>query len=286
MKAAPEDRLNTESGSGGFPVKRVLLIVVIIAVLLLFWTSPVEEPVVEPATEPAPAAAVVLPPAPDIPVRPEPEPEPEPEPVAEVVEPVEPALPPLAESDPLVREQMAAVGLPPELNSQPGGDNLAPTQAALIDGFSRGLVLHKILPVNPPKEIFSVQQREEQLYMNPAGFQRYDDYARAIASVDAAALVSSFHLLRPLYEQAYGQLGLPPEEFDNAVIRMLDRVLATPEIDEPIALERKSVMYLYADPALEALSPMQKQLLRMGPDNLRLIKEQARVIRAGLLAQD
>jgi Protein of unknown function (DUF3014) len=286
MKAAPEDRLNTESGSGGFPVKRVLLIVVIIAVLLLFWTSPVEEPVVEPAPEPAPAAAVVLPPAPDIPVRPEPEPEPEPEPVAEVVEPVEPALPPLAESDPLVREQMAAVGLPSELNSQPGGDNLAPTQAALIDGFSRGLVLHKILPVNPPKEIFSVQQREEQLYMNPAGFQRYDDYARAIASVDAAALVSSFHLLRPLYEQAYGQLGLPPEEFDNAVIRMLDRVLATPEIDGPIALERKSVMYLYADPALEALSPMQKQLLRMGPDNLRLIKEQARVIRAGLLAQD
>jgi hypothetical protein len=62
-------------------------------------------------------------------------------------------------------------------------------------------------------------------------------------------------------------------------------VLATPEIEEPIALTRKSVMYKYADPQLEQLTPMQKQLLRMGPDNIRRIKEQARALRAGLLNQ-
>jgi hypothetical protein len=45
------------------------------------------------------------------------------------------------------------------------------------------------------------------------------------------------------------------------------------------------VVYVYADPALEILPALQKQLLRVGPDNLRRIKQQARVLREGLLAQ-
>ena len=76
------------------------------------------------------------------------------------------------------------------------------------------------------------------------------------------------------------QLGLPAEDFDNAVIRVLDRILATPEIEDPIALTRRSVMYQYADPQLEQLTPLQKQLLRMGPDNIRRVKEQAAALRA------
>ncbi len=40
-----------------------------------------------------------------------------------------------------------------------------------------------------------------------------------------------------------------------------------------------------ADPELEQLTGMQKQLLRMGPDNIRRIKEQARALRAGLLGR-
>jgi hypothetical protein len=123
------------------------------------------------------------------------------------------------------------------------------------------------------------------MYMNPVSYQRYDGYAETIASLDTPTLVETFHTLRPLYEEAYGQLGLNPDDFDNALIRALDRVLATPEIEEPIALTRKSVMYKYADPQLEELTPMQKQLLRMGPDNIRRIKEQARALREGLLNQ-
>jgi hypothetical protein len=42
-------------------------------------------------------------------------------------------------------------------------------------------------------------------------------------------------------------------------------------------------MYRYADPQLEELVPLQKQLLRMGPENIRRIKLQARALREGLL---
>ena len=67
------------------------------------------------------------------------------------------------------------------------------------------------------------------------------------------------------------------------MIRALDRVLLTPEITEPIELKRKEAIYQYADPELEELTDLQKQLLRMGPDNIDKVKRQAAALRAALL---
>ena len=282
MKAEREDRLESNAGKGGFPTRHVLLILAVVVVGYLLWNAMGETPVeVEPeplVVEEVVVAEPVLPPAEDIP-----------EPVAvvtetEAVEPEPPPpLPPLEESDELVRDQLSAAGVGPMLSPPEEQEDLVQRSAALVDGFSRGVVLRKLLPVDPPKAAFSALEEDGKMYMNPAGYSRYDSYSEAIDSLDTSALVSSFDTLRPLYEEAYGQLGLDPNDFDNAVIRMLDRVLATPEIDEPIALTRKSVMYKYADPQLEQLTPMQKQLMRMGPDNIRRIKEKARALREGLL---
>jgi hypothetical protein len=287
MKAAKEDRLESHDSGGGFPAKRLLLALAILVVGYLLWQFLKQQPM-EPIPEPIAIEEIVvaeptLPPAEDIP--------PPPEPVVEsladtpVPAPPPPELPPLAESDSMVREQLSAAGAGPEFDKLQQQQNIIQQGTALIEGFSRGLVVRKLLPLDPPKGAFSVQEQGEQMFMNPAGYARYDNYAGAIASLDSAALVSNFHTMRPLFEQAYGQLGQPAEDFDNAVIRVLDRVLATPEIEERIALTRRSVMYQYADPQLEQLTPLQKQLLRMGPDNIKRIKEQATALRAALLSQ-
>ncbi|MCB1701523.1 MAG: DUF3014 domain-containing protein [Pseudomonadales bacterium] len=286
MKAAREDRLESGAASGGFPTRHVLLILAIIAVGAVLWQT-LKEQAVETVPEPEVVTPVVieappLPAAEDIPERTEPvvvETETE-----EVVE-VAPVLPPLEESDVLVREQFAAAGAGPALEPIGQQENLIQQGVVLIDGFSRGEVLRKLLPLPAPAVAFPVEELDGQMYMNPQGYARYNDYAESIAGLDTQSVVNSFHLMRPLLEQAYGQLGLNPGDFDNAVVRTLDRILATPEIDEPIALTRKSVMYKYADPKLEQLAPIQKQLLRMGPENIRRIKEQARALRAGLLNQ-
>ena len=288
MKAAPEDRLGNDSGRQGFSIRYVLIVLAVLATGLFLWNAMSKKDAPEPIAAPEVVEEMViepavLPAAPDIPAPPEPVPVTE-TPVA-IEEPAAPPLPPLAASDDLMREQLAAAGVGPELAALDGSENLLETSAALIDGFSRGIVLRKLLPVARPAEPFTVQQRGGRTFMNPASYRRYDKYAQAIAAVDTGVLVENFHRLRPLYEQAYVQLGLKPEEFDNAVIRMLDRIIATPEIEQPIELTRKSVMYRYADPQLEQLSAVQKQLLRMGPDNTRRIKAQARVLREGLLTQ-
>lgn len=287
MKAAQEDRLESNDKGGGFPTKQLVLALVIVVVGYTLWQSFGQQPA-EPIPEPVGVEEVVvvepvLPPAEDIPPRPEPVVEP----AAQMPEPAPapPELPPLEDSDSMVREQLSAAGAGPELDKLQQQQNLIQQGTALIEGFSRGLVVRKLLPIDPPKGAFDVQERGEEMFMSPAGYARYDNYAEAFATLDSAALVNNFHTMRPLYEQAYGQLGLPEDDFDNAVIRVLDRILATPEIEDPIALTRRSVMYQYADPQLEQLTPLQKQLLRMGPDNIRRIKEQAAALRAGLLSQ-
>ena len=291
MRADTEDhiRLESEPDRGGFPAVKLLLAVAVLAALLLFWfwsgQEKPEEAVVVATPEPVVKPVVV--PAPDIPKRPEPVPVPETAPVSATVvddvEPVEPTLPSPEESDELLLKQLDEAGADARLNSLVGSERPVEVSAALLDGMSRGIILRKILPADAPKKPFGVTTEGDAIYMSEAGYERYDGYADSIAAIDTDTVVESFHSLRPVYERAYQQLGLDPDDFDNAIIRTLDVILATPEIDGSIALERKSVMYTYADPELEKLSSMQKQLLRMGPDNIRRIKAQAQALRDGLL---
>lgn len=290
LKATPEDRMDASPAArgGGFPMKPALIaLVVAVGLVLLFYPRGDETPEapVAQAPEPVPPqpAPQPLPPAEDIPEpAPEPEPEPAPEPAEEAPAP-EPPLPAPEESDPLLREEMASVGVDGKLAGLAEGENLLQRAVALVDGGSRGVILRKILPMDAPKAAFPVMREGPQVYMDPAGYDRYDTYVAAVSDIDTQALADSFHEYRSLYEEAYAQLGIPGEDLDNAIIRTLDRILATPEIEEPIALARTSVMYTYADPALEALPALQKQLLRMGPDNIRQIKAVAQQLRNQLL---
>jgi DUF3014 family protein len=295
MRAEPEDIQSHNAPRKKFPFVELLLALAVIAGLVYFWFWS-EEKKPEPAAvdtpqATAPAKQPELPPTPDIPVREE---------AAVVVEAadtgtdtdavavveVEEAAPLTpAEGDALLREQLAAAGANSTLRKLTSNDHPVDLSAALIDGLGKGNILRKMVPLDRPKPAFSVERSGDTLYMDPASYKRYDRYTDAITALNISVLVETFHTLRPLYQQAYEELGLDPEDFDNAIIRTLDMVLATPEIAEPIALKPKSVVYIYADPALESLPALQKQLLRMGPSNLRRIKQQARVLREGLLAQ-
>ncbi len=294
MRAEPEEILSHQSRRSKFPVVELLLAVGIIAGLVIFWfwseEKKPEETVAEMPQTVVPAKPAALPPTPDIPVREEVTVaaetvvvDPEVETVEEAAEETAPLTP--AEGDAILQQQLAAAGADAKLNKLTAGDHPLDLSAALVDGLGRGIILRKMVPLDRPTQAFSVDREGDKLYMSPASYNRYDGYTDAITALNVSVLVETFHTLRPLYERAYEQLGLDPADFDNAVIRTLDMVLATPEIPEPIALKPKSVVYIFEDPALESLPALQKQLLRAGPDNLRRIKQQARVLREGLLAQ-
>jgi hypothetical protein len=290
MRADTHDQLRAVSEPQGFPVVKLLIAVAVLVGLLLFWfwssKDSTETAVVEPP--PTPVAERVAVPAADIPRRPEPIAAPEPEQLVAEAEPAPtaPQPPPTAqEANAIMLQQMALAGADARVGSLVGSEHPVEVSAALIDGLSRGVVLRKILPADSPKEPFVVTEQGDVFYMSSDSYARYDAYSESISDLDTDAVINSFHLLRPIYERTYAQLGLDSSDFDNAVIRTLDLILTTPEISEPIPLQRKSVMYTYADPELEELPSVQKQLLRMGPENIRRIKEQAQSIKDGLLSQ-
>jgi DUF3014 family protein len=289
VRAETQDRLPVPREAKKFPLLKLLTALGILATLVVLWfwsgqseqPAPVSPEVITPAVIPEPE----VPPTPDIPVAPEPE-------VTTVVvdatpvveEPVAPPpLPTDEESDEMLRQQLDVAGADALLDGLVSHEHPMDVSAALIDGMSRGAILRKILPMDPPTTAFSVDGEGDVVYMGESSYVRYDDYTDSITALDVPALVAGFHQMRPLFERAYQQLGLDPKDFDNAIIRTLDVILATPEIEQPIALEREKVMYTYADPTLEALPDLQKQLLRMGPENIRRIKAQAAALRAGLL---
>ncbi len=301
MRADPEEYVRVDTRRSRFPIVELLLALALIAGLVVFWywtreNKPVETVVQVPPVTTSPAQPE-LPATPDIPKRAEVEAA-----AAAVAAPdatavvgqdgalIEEPKPtdgaPLTpqQGDELLRQQLAASGARPILMKFLSDQQPLEVSAAQIDGLGHGIILRKYLPGSLQTEAFSVVVEDEAIYMSPVSFLRYDKFTDAIAALDSSVLVKTFHLLRPMYEQTYGYLGLDASDFDNAVIRTLDLVLATPEIGEPIALQPKAVVYIYADPALESLPPLQKQLLRMGPDNIRRIKQQAQTLRTGLLS--
>jgi hypothetical protein len=60
--------------------------------------------------------------------------------------------------------------------------------------------------------------------------------------------------------------------------RAIGVLLAVPVLDGDIALHDTIVSYEFANPDLESLSAAQRQLLRMGPANIRIVQEKLREI--------
>ena len=109
-----------------------------------------------------------------------------------------------------------------------------------------------------------------------ASYRRYDPYADAFSSLDARGAARLYATVKPRTQDAYRDLGYPQGDVDDALKKAVVELLETPVIDGPIAVRRTSVSYTYEDARLESLSAAQKQLLRMGPRNVRLVQAKLR----------
>jgi hypothetical protein len=105
-----------------------------------------------------------------------------------------------------------------------------------------------------------------------------------IRSVDAAQLAGVYLHYYPLFQKAYEDLGYPSGYFNDRLVQVIDLLLATPQVEGPIDLVRPNVMYVFADPTLEARPAGQKILIRMGPENAAVVKAKLKDFRAAITA--
>jgi len=251
-------------------------LVVVLAIAGVVWwqgreTTPPPEPLAMAPSAEEPAEQVTTAPAPA------------PEPLTTVVAPAEEkvVLPALGESDPYVRERLLASA--PKLAGWLDRDDLVRRFVVVMDNAAVGDYPRRQLAFLAPTGRFAVLGRgHDRFVMDPKGYARYDGFVAAFTSVppkEAAALLTT---LAPLFTEALLELGQPAEEPLATLRDGIAMVLATPELDTPVELVRPKVSYQFADPALEALPPLQKQLIRMGPEHVRQIKAYLREVKAAL----
>ncbi len=123
---------------------------------------------------------------------------------------------------------------------------------------------------------------DEKLYLNPDNYARYTPYIKILTGLDTDLLVSVYRHFYPLFQSAYADLGYPSAYFNDRLVEVIDQLLDTPTVSEPIPLARPHVLYQYADPDLEALSAGQKVMIRIGPENAARLKRKLRELRQRL----
>ncbi|MGD9386979.1 MAG: DUF3014 domain-containing protein [Gammaproteobacteria bacterium] len=211
----------------------------------------------------------------------EPPPEPAPDFVSEPA-PEEPPLPALDESDAATREALARAMGPALVEEHLVEGDLVRKLVATTDNLTREGLWIKARAVPPMGGLFLVAGEDDALTIDAANFERYAPLFALIDTIDVTALVSAYQRHYPLLQQAYEELGYPGRQFHNRALEVIDHLLATPRVSGPIALVQPHVLYEFANPELEALSPGQKVLLRIGPDNAAIARSKLIQLRAAL----
>ena len=190
------------------------------------------------------------------------------------------ALPPLNESDAIVRELVNKVSSHPRLAAWLATDDLIRDFTIGVANVTQGQSATRQLTVLRPSSKFEVVQRGNDLAIDPRSYKRYDGIAAAVASIDPAGISRVYATLKPRIDEAARELG--DASFDRTLERALVQLLQTPVVEDPVLVQTKGIGYGFADPKLEALTPAQKHLLRTGPRNVRTIKESLRNIATAL----
>jgi hypothetical protein len=103
--------------------------------------------------------------------------------------------------------------------------------------------------------------------VDPKSYGRWDTATAALLSVPPADAAQLYVNVKPLFDQAYMELGHPGGDFDTAIVAAIKTLNETPRISTEPTVERRTGYYEYGDEALRALAPVQKQFLLVGPDN-------------------
>ena len=192
-------------------------------------------------------------------------------------------LPSLDDSDAFVRQIAAGLSAHPELARWLSRSGLVRTLAAVVVNVADGETPRPHLEFLAPRQRFRASRRPARLIVpDPAGFGGYDAFGDVVASVDAEAAVRAYHALAPLFEAAYVELGHPEGGFPAALDKAIRALLAVPVLPDDVELVPHAIGFRYADPKLEALTPAQKQFLRIGPRNVRLVQGKLREVAAAL----
>ena len=186
-------------------------------------------------------------------------------------------------ADTYARETIEIVNGGKALAQFVAGDYIVERAVAIVDALRRGEVPYKLLPVGRPSKSFPVSDDGLRVTMDPSGFSRYDGFAQWVNGIDMIAIVKLLGEYEQIATEALSRMGVGDFDIRSAVLAATTEILATPIAPQSTELMKRESNWVYMDPELEALSSLQKQVLRMGPENSEIIQKKARELRGAVL---
>jgi hypothetical protein len=187
-------------------------------------------------------------------------------------------LPPLDDSDSLVRDLVRALSEHPIVAAWLTTDQLLRNFVVVVKNIGDGDTPSGHLNMVAPPGRFQTRQQGARSYIDARSHARFDPHASAVSGLDAQGAAQLYATLKPRIDEAYREVAGKEADFDRALQRAIVELLKTPVVEGDALVVPANVGYTYADPALESLSHAQRQLLRMGPRNVRVVQEKLRAI--------
>ncbi|WP_207061486.1 DUF3014 domain-containing protein [Motiliproteus sp. SC1-56] len=192
-------------------------------------------------------------------------------------------LPKLNESDPQVRRALVDLAPATALADWLIDEELVRKFVVTVDNMANGDFPRKHSLLRPIPNAFRALEQDDQFWLDGYNYGRYTPYIALFSKLEVSDLRDLYLRYYPLMQRAYAELGFPRKSFHQRFLQALDHLLESPVREGPIALEpNASAVYQYADPELEALSGVHKQMLRLGPANARQVLEQLTQLRTEL----
>jgi len=220
----------------------------------------------------------------------------------EIIEPVKDPLPLLDNSDDWLKLKLPEITWRKELLKLIVDEDMIRRFVVFTDNFAQGIIAYEHSPFTLPDVKFTpeidsvvfqstvkntVQHTDQESektstdsplpikqnvwQWNESSSHRFSLYVDLIRSMDSENLVQWYSEIKPLFDEAYNELGYE-DDFTNTLQDAITRVLDMELPKSSMALIQPSVMYKFADPDLEALPDSDKLLLRIGKDNLLVMK--------------
>tara|TARA_R110001583_G_scaffold71924_8_gene202007 strand:- start:10236 stop:11174 length:939 start_codon:yes stop_codon:yes gene_type:complete len=211
-----------------------------------------------------------------------------------IIEPVKDPLPLLDDSDDWLKLKLPEITWRKELLKLIIDEDMIRRFVVFTDNFAQGIVAYEHSPFILPKAKFTpaidsvsfqkpVQKSEQTSsdsslpvkqnvwQWNESSSRRFSLYVDLLRSMDSETLVQWYSEIKPLINEAYSELGYE-DDFTNTLQDAITRVLDMELPKSSMTLIQPSVMYKFADAELEALPDTDKLLLRLGKDNLLVMK--------------
>lgn len=249
-------------------ITAAVLVILVIGAGFLYWYY-MRPPRPAPTVEPPKAQEPSQPPSPAE-TKLEEEKQPSPEPAVK--------LPALDQSDDIARQMLRSLSPHGKVAEWLKIKNIIRVIVAATDNMANGKSPRAHLGFLFYGQVFPVSEKGAKIYLDSKSYERYDLLTDAFVSLNTARTIQAYGKLKPLFQEAYRELGYPQKDFHSTLVQAIKRILDTPIVEREILLkeEGKGVNYLYVDDGLEDMNEVQKHLLRMGPKNTRKVQQKLR----------